>query len=125
MTVEASLADTPRHVRITTTATGAAVKVDGTDISNALAAYSIEQRAGQPPMVALRLTPAGTLALDGIAHVVVAEPGGLDAATFLASVDPAALHRAALSRDDLDGSPTELTTAVLRQLLEWTTGART
>lgn len=62
---------------------------------------------------------------QGLARVAVADPGQDDGqviAGFLANIDPAALERFALERDDLDGSPHELTTAMLRQLADWAQG---
>lgn len=57
----------------------------------------------------------------GLARVAVAAPEqdpGDTIAAFLANIEPAALQRAALDRDDLDGSRHELTKAMLQQLAD-------
>ncbi|MFB9558633.1 hypothetical protein [Streptomyces roseoviridis] len=122
-----SLADEPRAVRITTDGAKATVTVDGTDMSKTLAGYTLEHRAGQPPMLVLYPTPNHQAAFDGLAHVVIAdEPDpGPTVAAFLRTVDPVALERAALARDDLDGTRHELTRAMLAQLTDWALGKAT
>lgn len=120
-----SMADEPRAIRIAATGSMASVQVGGADLSAAVNGYTVEHHAGQPPMVVLYASPAADpMVFAGIAHVAVAgQPDGPGIAEFLADIDPAALHRAALDRDDLDGSSTELTTAMLRQLADWARGA--
>jgi hypothetical protein len=44
-------------------------------------------------------------------------------AAFLSQIDPAELERVALNRLDLEGGENMLTAAMLRQLIEWATGA--
>jgi hypothetical protein len=41
---------------------------------------------------------------------------------FLEGIDPAALQRAAMDRDDLDDGKTGVTEAILRQLADWVQG---
>ncbi|KPC66640.1 hypothetical protein ADL35_45915, partial [Streptomyces sp. NRRL WC-3753] len=43
-------------------------------------------------------------------------------AAYLGSIDPAALQRAALDRDDLGDGKTDTTRAILRQLIDWAQG---
>ncbi|MER6253586.1 hypothetical protein ABT224_19750 [Streptomyces sp. NPDC001584] len=121
-----SLADDPHTVRITTEGTRAAIALDGADISRALAGYTIEHRAGQPPLLVLYpRPPVDGVVFAGYAQVAVATeaPPAETIAQYLAGIDPARLQQAALAREDLDGSPTELTTAMLRQLIAWAGGA--
>lgn len=123
---DASLADDLHAVRITTEGVRAAVTLDGNDVTGALSGYTLEHRANQPPLLVLYVRPksdAGAV-FDGYAQVAVASetPPAEAIAAFVASVDPARLHQAALNRDDLDGSPTELTSAILRQLAAWAGG---
>jgi hypothetical protein len=119
-----SLGDELHSLRINTDGAQAIVTLDGTDVSKALAGYTLDHRAGQPPTLVLFLTPSHQVDFDGLAHVVVADepdPGPV-IADFLRSVDAAVLERAALERDDLDGSRHELTRAMLAQLTDWALG---
>lgn len=120
-----SMADEPRHVRITADGIMGKVEIDGTDVSRSLQGYNLQHQVGGPPVLVLHTTPHRGLGFEGLAQVAVAAPeqdeGDLVAA-FLQNVDPAALARAALDRDDLDGSPNELTVAMLRQLADWAQG---
>ncbi len=121
----ASLADDQHSIQITTEGVAATVSVDGTDITRSLAGYTLEHRAGQPPLLVLyaRPTNEGTV-FAGLAQVAVASevPPTEAIVAFLDSVDPDRLLQAALNRDDLDGTANELTTAMLRQLKEWAAG---
>ncbi|MFD6534955.1 hypothetical protein [Streptomyces goshikiensis] len=122
-----SLADGPHTVSITAEGMRAAITVNGADISRALAGYTIEHRAGQPALLVLYpRPPADGVVFAGYAQVAVATeaPPAEAIAQYLAGVDPARLQQAALAREDLDGSPTELTTATLRQLIDWAGGSR-
>lgn len=121
---DASLADDPHAVRITTDGVRAGVTLDGHDVSSSLSGYALEHRANQPPLLVLYVRPRVDGAVfDGYAQVAVASetPPAEAIVAFLASVDPARLQQAALARD-LDGSPTELTTAMLLQLMDWAGG---
>ncbi|MFB7649470.1 hypothetical protein ACFC0S_16475 [Streptomyces sp. NPDC056084] len=121
----ASLADV-HSIHISTDGVRAAVTVDGHDVSAALSGYTLEHRAHQPPLLVLYARPPidGEV-FDGYAQVAVASdtPPGEAIAAFLGSIDPSRLQQAALARHDLDGSPNELTTAMLRQLADWAGGA--
>lgn len=115
-----SKADQPRHVRITADGITGTVAVDGTDISKSVQGYNLEHRVGSVPLLVLYTAPHRGLNFDGLAHVAVGEqhdPGDIITA-FLTNIDPAALQRAALNRDDLDGTSTELTRAMLQQLVD-------
>lgn len=119
-----SMADEPRHVRITADGVVGTVAIDGTDISRSVQGYNLEHRVGAAPLLVLYAHPHRGLDFEGLAHVTVgdqADPGDTIAA-FLGSLEPAALERAALNRDDLDGSSHELTRAILTQLAEWAQG---
>ncbi|WP_282795779.1 hypothetical protein [Streptomyces sp. CC224B] len=121
----AGLADRPHSVRITTDGTRADVELDGHNVSRSLAGYTLEHHAAQPPLLVLYLRPAADpAAFEGLAHVAVASPSppAEAIAAFLAGIDPARLQQAALNRSDLDGTPTELTSAMLRQLVDWSGG---
>ncbi|MGW5529388.1 hypothetical protein [Streptomyces xanthochromogenes] len=116
--------DEPSQVRITADGVTAHLEIESTDVTRMVRGYALEQQVGQPPTLALWLSPRadGTL-FDGYARVGVAtEPTGDTVAGFLANIDPAALERAALERDDLDGTRHELTRAMLGQLADWAQG---
>jgi hypothetical protein len=118
------MADQPRHVRITADGVMGTVAIDGTDISKSVQGYNLEHRVGAAPLLVLYTAPHRGLDFEGLAHVAVgdqADPGETVAA-FLANIDASALERAALQRDDLDGTSSELTKAMLRQLAEWAQG---
>lgn len=120
-----SMADEPRHVRITADGTAGSVSIDGADISRSLQGYSLQHQVGAAPILMLHTVPHRGLDFEGLAHVAVAPPEqdeGELVAAFLQNVDAAALERAALARDDLDGGRHELTTAMLRQLSDWAQG---
>ncbi|MFE7111762.1 hypothetical protein ACFU98_29460 [Streptomyces sp. NPDC057575] len=120
-----TMANEPRRVQITADGGMASITVDGSDISKAVQGYTLEHRAGQPPLLALYASPAAGTVFDGCAHVAVADPGqddGQIVAAFIANIDPARLEAAALERDDLDGSRHELTRAMLQQLADWAQG---
>ncbi|MFC9736221.1 hypothetical protein ACFWG5_34695 [Streptomyces hydrogenans] len=122
---EPSLGDQTRGIRITTDGVGAKVEVDGVDLSRRLRGYTLEHRVDQPPLLVLYASAhADTALFEGYAHVVVgdAPDPGPAIADFLRSVDAAALQRAALERDDLDGSRHELTRAMLAQLIDYALG---
>lgn len=119
-----NMADQPRHVRITADGVMGTVAIDGTDISKSVQGYNLEHRVGSAPLLVLYTAPHRGLDFDGLAHIAVGDqqdPGEAVVA-FLANIDPAALSRAALNRDDLDGTPHELTRAMLQQLADWAQG---
>ncbi|MEU0624980.1 hypothetical protein ABZ329_29485 [Streptomyces rubiginosohelvolus] len=120
-----SMADEPRHVRITADSAMGKVVIDGADVSRSLQGYSLQHQAGGPPLLVLHTNPHQVFDFEGLAHVAVAAPeqdDGQVVAAFLQNIDPGALARAALERDDLDGGPNELTVAMLRQLADWAQG---
>ena len=120
-----SMADEPRHVRITADGVSGKVEIDGTDISRSLQGYSLQHQVGTAPLLVLHTAPHRGLDFDGLAQVAVAaseQDDGQVVAAFLQNIDPAALSRAALERDDLDGSPNELTVAMIQQLVDWAQG---
>jgi len=122
---EPSLGDQTRGVRISTTLKGAKVEIDGVDMSRNLRGYTLEHRANEAPLLVLYTSGhASPTVFEGYAHVVVgdAPDPGPAIADFLRSVDAAALERAALDRDDLDGTSHELTRAMLAQLIDYALG---
>jgi hypothetical protein len=123
MTEQPSMDWKPRHVSVVGDALSAKVLLDDVDVSAHVTGYTIEQRTLQPPVVILYAHATGGATFDGMAHVAVAEQAdpGEAIAGFLASIDPAALAKAALQRD-LDGSSNELTKAMLEQLADWAQG---
>lgn len=121
------MADKPRQVRITAAGPKATVLVGGHDLSKAVRGYSIEHVSGQMPLIVLHAQPGvDPVLFEGMSNVAVAfEPAEdpvADVVAFLAGIDPDALARAALQRDDLDGGRNELTRAALRQLIDWAQG---
>lgn len=120
---EQTFADQPRRVEITADPWKAAVVVDGTDMTAGLRAYTLSQEVGQPPTVVLYPSPEHAASFTGFARVQVATPAepGPVIADFLRAINPAALDQAALGRN-LDGSPNELTKAMLEQLIDWAEG---
>ncbi|MFJ7990333.1 hypothetical protein [Streptomyces sp. NPDC096351] len=119
-----SLGDQPRRVQITADPWQQEILVDGADMSAGLAGYTLTQETGQPPSLVLYPSRQHTVDFTGFARVQVAEPS--DPAPvivgFLRAINPDALDQAALDRDDLDGSPSELTKAMLAQLIDWAEG---
>lgn len=115
-----SMADQPHQVRLTTNGLTASVEIDGTDVSSTVQGYNLEARMGTAPLLVLYAAPGRGVAFDGLAHVAIGDEAdfGDTIAAFLANIDAATLERAALNRDDLDGSSNELTKAILTQLAE-------
>jgi len=110
-------------IRVTIAADGRAahVRLDGEDISEQIAGYTVQQKAGELPTVALYPHPTAGARFDGLAHVVVGDqpdPGQL-IADFLTSLDPKTLEQAALNRDDLGDERYALTQAMLQQAADW------
>lgn len=113
----------PRHVTVTGDGLTTRVLLDDDDISRHVQGVTIEHRAGQAPVVLLYAHPNAGATFDGIARVAVADQANPTEAivSFLTNLDPAALERAALRRD-LDGTPNELTKAMLDQITDWAQG---
>ncbi|MFF8458836.1 hypothetical protein ACF06T_30375 [Streptomyces albidoflavus] len=115
-----------REVSITTDGITANLTLNGTNITPMVQGYTIEHRAGQAPIVALHATPQQNgVAFDGLARVVLTNHDQDPADTitaYLGSIDPAALQRAALDRNDLGDGKTDTTRAILRQLIDWAQG---
>lgn len=122
---EPSIADPPRQVRIASDGLDAHVFLEGLDISPSVRGWAIEQRSpDERPLVVLHVLPKDGVLFEGLARVAIGQPADPTEAfvEFLQNIDPAALQRAALNRTDLDGTSTELTTAMLKQLAEWAQG---
>ncbi|KPI31337.1 hypothetical protein OV320_2553 [Actinobacteria bacterium OV320] len=119
---------TAHGVRIDAQPGSATVAIDGTPLpAGQLVGYQLEHSiADALPSLILHTRQVDGIAFEGLARVAVAvqqDPGAATAA-FLEGIDPAALQRAALDRDDLDGGRHETTAAILRQLAEWAKGGR-
>ncbi|THA29184.1 hypothetical protein E6R18_25060 [Streptomyces sp. A1277] len=105
----------------------AAIRLNGELIpSGQVTGYVLEHDvAAALPTLILHTRQPDHVQWQGLARVAVADPGqdaGQAVAAFLQGIDPGALERVALERDDLDGSSHELTVAMLRQLADWALG---
>ncbi|MFB7867355.1 hypothetical protein [Streptomyces sp. NPDC056069] len=122
--MEETFADQPRRVEITADPWKSEVLVDGIDMAPRLRGYTLSHEVGQPPTVVLYAAPQHAASFTGFARVQVATPDdpGPVIAEFLRAINPAALDQAVLQREDLDGSPNELTKAMLAQLVDWAEG---
>lgn len=122
--------DTPlvNGVRIEASPLGAKISIDGTPLPPDLViGYELQHDIHNSfPMLVLHTRQRHGTVFDGMARVAVAETpdAGQAIADFVSQLDPAALQRAALDRDDLSGSKTEITEAVLKQIAEWALGGR-
>ena len=101
----------------------AAIRLDGQLLpANEVTGYVLQHDVhGALPTLILHTRQPDSVHWAGLARVAVAEPDqdpGEVVAAFLANIDPSALERAALNRDDLDGTSTELTKGMLRQLAD-------
>lgn len=76
-----------------------------------------------PSLILHTRQPEGVL-FEGLATVAVAvqQDHGDVIAQFLQGIDPAALSRAALNRDDLDPGKHGVAEAMLKQLADWAKG---
>ncbi|MFC7794654.1 hypothetical protein [Streptomyces cinereoruber] len=113
-------------VRIDAQPGHAKIVLDNTPLpENQVTGYVLEHSITDAlPTLLLHTRQPGHMQWQGIARVAIAEqtdPGPV-IADFLRSVDPVALERAALNRDDLDGTRHELTRAMLAQLTDWALG---
>ncbi|WP_433547170.1 hypothetical protein ACQPZG_20355 [Streptomyces sp. CA-294286] len=121
-----SMNQEPRRVRIAASPhVGAVIEIDGHNVASAVEAYRISQTVDEGPEVTLYVASGWRgMEFDGLADVLV-EPADVRHVVigFLDSVDAAKLDAAVLDRDDLDGSPGELTRGLLAQLREWAEGA--
>lgn len=105
----------------------AAIRLNGELLpANQVTGYVIQHdvQAALPTLV-LHTRQPDSVQWAGLARVAVAEPEqdpGEAIAAFLSSIEPAALHQAALNRNDLDGSKHEVTRAMLQQLADWAQG---
>jgi hypothetical protein len=126
MTTPPSLGDAPRHVRIASDGIRPALYIDDTEFTNLVHGYSLQQQAGQPPLLVLHANlHRQAMEFDGMAHVVVGDdPNPAQAVVdFLRSLDPKTLEQAALERDDLSNERYGLTRAMLAQAADWALGS--
>ncbi|MGW7283944.1 hypothetical protein ACWGH4_00335 [Streptomyces sp. NPDC054847] len=125
MTTPPSLGDAPRHVRIASDGTRPALHIDDTEFTNLVHGYSLQQQAGQSPLLVLHVNlHRQAMEFDGMAHVVVGDqPDPAQAvADFVRSLDPKTLEQAALNRDAMDDGRYGLTRAMLAQIADWALG---
>ncbi|MFB8122121.1 hypothetical protein ACFVG1_13115 [Streptomyces bacillaris] len=105
----------------------ATIRLNGEALpANQVTGYVLEHDvAAALPTLILHTRHPDHVQWQGLARVAVADPAqddGQVVAAFLQNIDAAALERAALARDDLDGTRHELTVAMLRQLVDWAQG---
>lgn len=116
-----------RSVRIDAQPGSARIYLDEVDVSADVLAYEVRHdiHNALPQLILHTRQPSGTL-FQGLARVAVAhhDPGQA-IAEFLANIDPSALERAALYRDDLDPGKHGVTAAILKTLAEWALGQDT
>lgn len=125
MTTPPSLGDAPRQVRIASDGIRPTLHIDGTEFTNIVHGYSLQQQAGQPPLLVLHANlHRQAMEFDGMAHVVIGDqPDPAQAiADFVRSLDPKTLEQAALNRDDCGDERYGLTRAMLAQIAEWALG---
>ncbi len=115
-------------VRIDAQPGHATISLNGTPLSaGQVVGYQLEHAiADSIPSLVLHTRQPDSIVWEGLARVAVAihQDPGQAIADFVSGLDPAALQRAALDRDDLSGGKTEITEAVLRQIAEWALGGR-
>jgi hypothetical protein len=76
-------------------------------------------------MLVLHTRQPESVVFEGLARVAVAEPQhdvGEQIAAFLGNMDPAAVQRAALDRDDLGDDKHAVTAAILHALADFAQG---
>lgn len=117
--------DTPRSVRIDATPGHAAIRLDGVPLDGVIGyQLSHDVRNGLPSLVLHTTNPEG-VAWEGLATVAVGveQPVGELVAEFLEQVDPQALDRAALEREDLGTGKGAVARAFLATLADWARAA--
>lgn len=105
----------------------ATISIDGTPLpAGQIVGYQLEHAVadGVLPMLVLHTRQDDAVYFEGLARVAVAvqQDPGQAIADFVLGLDPAAVQRAALDREDLDGGKTGVTEAILKQLAEWAQG---
>jgi hypothetical protein len=114
-------------VRIDAQPGDATVTIDGTPLPRGqLTGYVLQHDIHQAlPSLILHTRQPESVLFEGLATVAVAVDQS-DATEmmvqFLQGIDPAALQRVAMDRDDLDDGKTGVTEAILRQLVDWVQG---
>lgn len=120
---------TAHGVRIDAQPGSAAISIDGCPLpAGQVTGYQLEHSvADSLPMLVLHTRQTDSVAFEGLARVAVAVPHdpGDAIAEFVLGLDPAAVQRAALDRNDLSGGKTEITEAILKQIAEWAQGKGT
>lgn len=115
-------------VRIDASPGHAAISLDGTLLpAGQVVGYELQHDiANSFPMLVLHTRQTSDTLFEGLARVAVASAPdvGQAIADFVGQLDPAAVQRAALDRDDLSGSKTEITEAILKLIAEWALGDR-
>lgn len=117
-------------VRIDAQPGQATITVDGHPLPRGqVVGYHLEHDiANALPLLILHTRQPESVLFEGLARVAVADQQtdvGEQIAAFLAGMDPAAVERAALDRDDLGGDKHSVTAAILQTLAEWAQGKGT
>ncbi|MFD6149363.1 hypothetical protein [Streptomyces sp. NPDC060243] len=117
---------TARAVRIDAQPGDARITLDGNPLPpGTVTAYQLEHHIQDAlPTLILHTRQPGNTLWEGLARVAIATPQdpGEQVVAFLSGIDPAALQRAALDRDDLDPGKHGTTQAILQQLADWAQG---
>lgn len=113
-------------VRIAATPGDAAITINGERLPRGqITGYVLQHdvHAALPSLILHTRQHEGVV-FEGLATVAVAVPQdhGDVIEQFLTGIDPAALSRAALNRDDLDPGKHGVAEAMLRQLADWAKG---
>lgn len=117
-------------VRIDAQPGSAAISLDGVPLpAGQVTGYVLEHDvANALPMLILHTRqPAGAV-WEGLARVAVAEPQqdvGEQIAAFVTALDPAAVERAALDRNDLGDDKHSVTDAILKTIADLALGKET
>lgn len=116
-------------VRIAVSPGHADISIDGTALpAGQIVGYQLEHDVANAafPRLILHTRPTSDVLFEGMAQVAVAVPQdpGQAIADFVSQLDPAALQRAAMDREDLTGDKTGVTEAILKQITEWALGGR-
>ena len=117
---------TAHGVRIDAHPGSAAITLDGEPLPNGqVTGYVLQHdiHNALPELILHTRQPAGVI-VEGLATVAVAAPTNPGDAIeqFLSGIDPAALERAALNREDLQDGKHAVTAAILKQLADWAQG---
>ncbi|MGW2739122.1 hypothetical protein ACWC4D_33595 [Streptomyces sp. NPDC001288] len=118
---------TAHGVRIGASPGHATISIDGTPLpAGQIVGYELQHDIvnGLPMLLLHTRQPEGAV-WEGLARVAVAETQqdlGEQIAAFLSGLNPAAVERAALDRDDLGNEKHSVTEAILKTIAGWAQG---